>query len=158
MTPIAFTCCESSLLFSLTQFFGAAMNSIFENATVIHSYSRKDMINDGYLIEVPGEIARQAGFLTSVGVLFEVWESCIAWSDEDSKRQTSQDETARLWDLLNVLRVAAKSQGGSSVRFSIARIPRDGKSRHPQKVALKATIGPGDDPRPVITVLFPDQD
>ena len=134
------------------------MNDLFENATVIHSYSRRQLIEDGFLIEVPDELARQAGFLASVGILVEVWESCIAWSDEDSKQQTSQDETARLWDLRNVLRVAAKSQGGSSVRFSIVRIPRDGKSRHPQKVTLKATIGPGDDPKPVITVLLPDQD
>ena len=72
------------------------MNSIFENATVIHSYSRKDMISDGFLIEVPEEIARQSGFLVPIGILIEVYESCIAWDDEDSKYQISQSETGRL--------------------------------------------------------------
>ena len=135
-----------------------SLTELFENATVIHSYSRKDMINDGYLIEVPEEIARQAGFKVPIGILLEPWELCVAWSDEDSKRQTHQDKTARLWDLLSVLRVAAKTQGGDTVHFSVARIPRDEKSKRPELAALKAVIGPGDDPKPVITVMLPGQD
>ena len=134
------------------------MNELFENATVIHSYSRRQMIEDGLLIEVPGEIARQAGFLVQVGILLEPWNLCVAWSDEDSKRQVPQDATGRLWDLLSVLRVAAKAQGGDTVRFKLLRVPRDGKSKRPELAALKAVIGPGDDPKPVITVMLPGQD
>ena len=134
------------------------MNSLFENATVIHSYSRRQMIEDGFLIEVPDEIARQAGFMVPIGILIEVYESCIAWNDEDSEYQISQSELGRLWDLLSVLRVAAKAQGGDTVRFKLLRVPRDGKSKRPELVALKAVIGPGDDPKPVITVMFIDQD
>ena len=59
------------------------MNELFENATAIHSYSRRQMINDGYLIEVPGELARQAGFKVPIGILLEPWELCVAWSDEE---------------------------------------------------------------------------
>ena len=134
------------------------MNSLFENATVIHSYSRRQMINDGYLVEVPEEIARQAGFRVPVGILREPYDSCVTWDDEDSKRQTHQDATGRLWDLLSVLRVAAKAQGGDTVRFKLLRVPRDGKSKRPELVTLKAVIGPGDDPKPVITIMLPDQD
>ena len=93
-----------------------------------------------------------------VGILLEVWESCIAWTDEDSKRQISQDEIGRLWDLLNVLRVKAKTCSGDTVRFTLTRVPRDGKSELPQDITLKAVIGPGDDLKPVITVMLPDQD
>ncbi len=134
------------------------MSELFENANVIHRYSRQNMIDDGFLIEVPTELARQAGFTVPIGILAEVWEDVIAWSDEDSRRQVPQDETGRLWDLLSVLRVRAKACGGDTVFFTLARVPRDGKSKRPQNVALKALIGPGDDPKPVITVMYPDQD
>ena len=134
------------------------MSDLFENENVIHSYSRKNMIEDGFLIEVPTELARQVGFTVPVGILLEVWESCIVWTDEDSKRQVPQDEAGRLWDLLNVLRVKAKTCSGDTIRFKLLRVPKDGKSETPSTVELKAIIGPGDTVEPVITVLFPDQD
>ena len=134
------------------------MSDLFENENVIHSYSRKNMIEDGFLIEVPSDLARQAGFTVPVGILLEVWESCIAWTDEDSKQQVPQDEAGRIWDLLNVLRVKAKTCSGDTVRFKLLRVPRDGKSETPTTVELKAIIGPGDDMKPVITVMLPDQD
>ncbi len=134
------------------------MTDLHDKTNVIHQYSRQNMIDDGFLIEVPAELARQAGFTVPVGILTEVWEDVIAWSDEDSRRQVPQDEAGRLWDLLTVLRVRAKACGVDTVFFTLARVPRDGKSKRPKNVALKALIGPGDDPKPVITVLFPDQD
>ena len=134
------------------------MSDFFEKADVIHSYSRKNMIDDGFLIKVPSDLAHEAGFTVPIGILLEVWESCIAWTDEDSKHQVSQDETGRLWDLLNVLRVKAKTCSGDTVRFTLTRVPRDGKSELPQDITLKAVIGPGDDLKPVITVMLLDQD
>ena len=134
------------------------MNELFESADVTYSYSRKNLIDDGFLVEVPADLARQAGFRFPVGILREPWEDCVAWSDADSERQVPQDQTGRLWDLLSVLRIRAKACGGDTVFFTIARIPRDGKSEKPKNVQLKAVIGPGDDPRPVITVMFPNQD
>jgi len=89
------------------------------------------------------------------------WEFSLRFgktASRDSERQVPQDQTGRLWDLLNVLRVRAKVSGGNTVFFTISRVPRDGKSEQPVDVQLKSVIGPGDDPRPVITVMFPDQD
>ncbi|MGL6193678.1 MAG: DUF6573 family protein, partial [Thermoguttaceae bacterium] len=124
-----------------------------------HSYSRQNMIDNGSLIVVPEKLAREAGFTVPVGVLVEVWESCIAWSGEDSRRQVPQDQVGRLWDLLTMLRFAAKAGGGcDTVRFKLLRVPRDGKSETPQTVLLKAVIGPGDNMEPVITVMLPGQD
>ncbi len=134
------------------------MSGIFENAEMIHQYTRQNLIDDGFLIEVPADLARQVGFVVPVGILIEVWNDAVAWSSEDSERQTPQDEAGRLWDLLNVLRVRAKATEGDTVFFTISRIPRDGKSTKPEDIRLKAIIGPGDDPRPVITVMLPDQD
>ena len=134
------------------------MSELYECANVIYSFTRQEMIDDGGLIEVPTDLAKQAGFTVPVGILIEVWQDCVAWSDADSERQVLQDQTGRLWDLLNVLRVRAKTCGGDTVFFTISRVPRDGKSEQPADVQLKSVICPGDDPRPVITVMFPDQD
>jgi len=135
------------------------MRDIFDDTDVVYSYTRQDLIDDGLLVEVPTDLARQAGFRVPVGILIEVWESCIEWTDEDSERQqVLQDQTGRLWDLLNVLRVRAKACGGDTIFFTISRIPRDGKSTRPENVRLKSVIGPGDDPKPVITIMLPDQD
>ncbi len=56
------------------------MSSFFENADVIHSYSRKQMIADGFLVEVPTDLSRQCGFVVPVGILIEVWNDAVAWS------------------------------------------------------------------------------
>ena len=134
------------------------MSEFFENANVIHSYTRQNMIDDGGLVVVPDKLSREAGFTVPVGILIEVWGDCVAWTDGDGERQVPQDETGRLWDLLAALRIRAKACGGDTVFFTLARIPRDGKSTRPKSVKLKAVIGPGDDSKPVITVMFPDQD
>jgi len=134
------------------------MSDIFDDVDVVYQYTRKNLIDDGDLVEVPADLARQAGFRVPVGILTEVWQSCIEWTDEDSERQVPQDQTGRLWDLLNVLRVRAKACGGDTIFFTISRIPRDGKSKRPENVRLKSVIGPGDDPKPVITIMLPDQD
>lgn len=135
------------------------MNDYFGNSDVIYRYSRLDAIDDGLLIVVPEKLAWEAGFRVPIGVTSDVWAECIEWTEDDSRRQTPQDEVGRLWDLLSVLRFAAKASDGSdTVFFSIGCVPRDGKSLQPKKVELKAVLGPGDDPRPVITVMYPDQD
>lgn len=133
---------------------------LFDDADVIHRYSRADMVADGSLVEVPEAIAREVGFKVPVGVLHEVWLDTVEWTEADSERQTHQDEAGRLWDLLFVAACAARraEAGTDTVLFKLARIPRDGRSTKPEMVELKSHIGPGDDPRPVITLMFPDQD
>jgi len=116
------------------------------------------MIEDGRLVEVPAALARQAGLVVPVGILTEVWHDCVAWGDMDSERQVPQDQIGRLWDLLTVLQVRAKAGGGSTIFFTISRIPRDGKSTQTEDVRLTSVIRPGDDPNPVLTIMFPDQD
>ena len=131
---------------------------LFADTPVIYSYSRADMIRDGFLIEVPDDLRKEAGFKFPVGVLVEAWAECVAWTKEDSERQVPQDETGRLWDILMVLREAAKRCSGDTVYLTVARIPRDGKSIKTENIRLKAIIGPGDDPKPVLTIMTPDQD
>jgi len=133
--------------------------SDFDNMEPVYHYTRQNMIDDGFLVEVPADLAHEAGFRVPVGILIEPWEDCVAWTDKDSEQQqVFQDQTGRLWDVLNMLRFYATGRHSDTVLFTVARIPRDGRSTRPKDVQLKSVIGPGDDPKPVITIMFPNQD
>ena len=123
---------------------------------VIYAYTRKQAIEDGVLVDV-SETAKEAGFKFPVALTRAVWEDCVAWTPEDTKRQTHQDEAGRLWDVVWMLSLAAK-RGGQEIRFSLYRVPRGGRGHKARLVTLKALCGPGDNAEPVITVMQPDED
>lgn len=122
----------------------------------ISKYSRLQAIDDGALIDVSGT-AREAGFVFPVALTRAAWEDCVAWSDEDSRRQTYQDESGRLWDALHMASLSAR-RGGQEIRYQLYRVPRGGKGAKPRLTALKAICGPDDDGQPCITIMLPDED
>ena len=126
---------------------------------LIYSYSRAQAIADGVLIDA-GAMAEEAGFLWPVALTSAAWEDCVAWSEQDNERQTYQDESGRLWDLLFMARHAIRLSQGDSDRmlFKFYRVPRDGKASKAVLVTLKLIVGPGDQGAPVITVLQPNED
>lgn len=124
---------------------------------LLHSYSRAQAIDDGVLIEV-SDTARQAGFVVPVALTTAAWADCVAWSDADSCRQTRQDESARLWDVLWMAYLATRRANGSQVAVALLRVPRDGQSRSPHGTRLRMHIGPGDHGEPVITIMMPGED
>ncbi|GAB6042265.1 DUF6573 family protein [Endothiovibrio diazotrophicus] len=127
----------------------------------IHRYTRAEAIADGFLVDVSAtNEAREAGFVWPVAMTRTVWEDCVEWSDEDSRRQTDQDETGRLWDVLNMARFAIRrsGDGGRELLYTISRVPRGGRGVRPREVSLKLVSGPGDNGEPVITILMPDED
>jgi len=50
---------------------------MFENAYLIHRYTRADALRDGVLIDVSAT-AREAGIRCPVALTAAVWERCIA--------------------------------------------------------------------------------
>ncbi|MFI1177810.1 DUF6573 family protein [Streptomyces melanogenes] len=138
---------------ALTELFGS-------EADVIHAYTRAQALADGFLMAVPADLAREAGFTVPVALTAAAWADCVEWSDEDSHRQTPQDETGRLWDVLTMTRFAIRRSRGEGNRATVDlyRIPRGGKARQPRRVQLTAHIGPGDDAEPVMTIMQPDED
>jgi hypothetical protein len=135
------------------------MYDLSDDTEIIFQYTRQNMIDDGFLVEVPINLTQEAGFRFPVGILIEPWDDCVAWTDADSERQqVFQDQTGRLWDVLNMLRFSMRGRHSDTLFFTVSRIPKDGQSTRPKNVRLKAVIGPGDDPKPVITVMFPNQD
>jgi hypothetical protein len=118
---------------------------------IIYTYSRAQAIEDGVLVDV-SELAREAGFRYPVALTSAVWAGCVEVTEADE----CQDETGRLWDILNVLRCRIRAAGDAQIIFFEVLIAKGGKS--PEPVRLKAHCGPGDDLLPVITVMVPNED
>jgi hypothetical protein len=126
---------------------------------VIYTYTRAQAIEDGVLIDV-SETAQELGFRYPVALTQAVWEDCVAWTKRDSDRQTHQDQSGRLWDVLWMAACAIRKgdRNASEVRYSLYRVPRGGKGYLPRPTTLKSVVGPGDDGEPVLTILLPQED
>lgn len=126
--------------------------------SLIYAYSRAEALVDGALVDV-SEMAREAGFRLPVAMTAAVWADCVEWTDVDSVRQAMQDEAGRLWDALWMAGLAARrADREHRIVFKLNRVPRGEKSSRAQLTTLHLHIGPGDDGKPVITILMPNED
>jgi hypothetical protein len=126
---------------------------------VISVYTRAQSLADGVKIDA-GPIAREAGFRWPVAVTAAAWDDCVAWSESDSDRQTHQDQSGRLWDVLFMAAYAARTtaEAGPELRFELYRVSRVGHSTEAELTTLKLIVGPGDVGEPVMTILLPNED
>ena len=64
----------------------------FDDAPVIHRYTRAEAIRDGMLTDVT-ETAREAGFKVPVAITGAVQDQCVRWTEDDARRkpQVHQD-------------------------------------------------------------------
>jgi len=125
---------------------------MFEEADLIHRYTRADAIRDGVLIDVSAT-ASEAGFKFPVALTAAVHAKCV----KVPPGVECQSETGRLWDVLVILLFAIRGSNGSEVRFAL-HVRNDNRDRTPPLVRLKALCGPGDEGEPVVTILMPDED
>lgn len=124
----------------------------------IYAYTRAQAIADGELADVT-EAAQEARFRIPVALTRDTWLACVEWTDDDTIRQTYQDESGRLWDVIWMLYMACLSNRKEScILYWLYVVPRDGKSSRPVKIQLKAVIGGGDNGEAVITIMLPDED
>lgn len=114
---------------------------------VIFSYTRKQAIEDGVLTDIT-EIAKQAGFKYPVAI------STGVLSLVNDGVKVGRDYNGIVWDILNVLKVAARKTGGSRADFKV--LIWNGKKDIPHD--LYSICGPGDDRAPVVTIMLPDED
>ena len=126
---------------------------MFEEADLIHRYSRANALRDHVLIDV-SETAREAGIRGPVALTRAAWERCVSVP----RGVACQDEAGRLWDVVWLLACAIRRGGsGPEVRFGL-HVRNDNRDRTPPLVRLKALCGPDDDGEPCITVMMPDED
>ena len=119
----------------------------------IFSYSRKQALEDGWLIDVT-DVAREAGISYPVVVTRRVWDELIV--PDEASRQAGQDEQGRLWDVLCLLRAAILRGGDATQTQYQASFVFQGNTH--REVSLKAVCGPDDDHKPCITIMCPDED
>jgi len=134
------------------------MFKVFENVTPVSTYTRANAIADGVLVDV-SRTAKEAGFRFPVAVTAAVWSDCVAWNEEDSKRQVPQDEEGRLWDVVYMCYQMVRHANvmADTFYFVVYRVPRGGKGMRARQVRLKACIGPGDSGTAVITIMQPNE-
>lgn len=103
--------------------------------------------------------ARRMKFRHPVSISQKVWDDCVHWDEEieaGKSGATTEEIEGRLRDLLWAALSGIRSvRRGRVVHFDLWRIPPMGRGTQMRPVTLSASIGPGPDGAPVITISTP---
>ena len=129
-------------------------DNLFNEDDVIFSYTRKQAIEDGVLIDLT-PWAKETGFKIPVACTATVWHEWITPSE--ATESFGQSERGRAHDVLWMCYVAIKSarSGGDQLQFDVLFL---GSDQRQHTVTLKAVCGPGDEGEPVLTIMLPHED
>lgn len=125
---------------------------MYEGIEYISTYTRKQAIEDGTLIDVTC-LAKEAGFKWPVAITREL-KSIL---NTIPKKYSLQDYTGRLWDVLYCAFIAIKRRGnGVQLRYEIICHheidDENGHTRIKDMLNLELKVHPGDELEPVITI------
>ena len=126
--------------------------SLLNQFDVIYTYTRKQAIEDGVLVDV-STTAREAGINFPVALTSAVWDMYVVPSEKLA--DSGQSIAGRLWDLLWMFRLKAMRSNKSLLYFSCLFLDVNEKL---EEVKFKALCGPGDNAEPVITIMLPGED
>jgi hypothetical protein len=126
---------------------------MFNDSDVIFSYTRKQAIEDGVLIDVT-ETARQCGFKYPVAVTARLWAEVVVPNEKAKAKE--QSESGRLWDVLWMLYMAILMSPLNPEILFYTVLVNDGFQE--KEVQLKSVCGPGDEGEPVVTIMMPFED
>ena len=118
---------------------------------VIYSYTRKQAIEDGVLIDV-SDTAIRVGIKYPAAVTAAVWNQYI--KPDSSLKSLGQSVRGRLWDVLWMFCVNAFICKDSILYFDVYFL----MEKKLELITLKAVCGPGDTILPVITIMLPGED
>ena len=125
-----------------------------EDWEVISTYSRAQAIEDGILADVNAlapDLIANAGIKLHVAMTSTVWDEFVVVPED----VVGQDWKGRLWDILWLMRTAAKRATGDTIYFTV-NVQNDNAA--PRPVRLKAVCGPDDDGEPCLTLMAPEED
>jgi len=120
---------------------------------VIHTYTRKDALQDGNLYDVT-ELGRLAGFSVPVAVTALVHGICRL-------RQTPGDGQVDRWYLRKVIQLARlhasyeRNRNSREFLFEVSFLDTD-QERHAEQ--FKCVLGPDDDGLPCVTIMIDWED
>ena len=140
-------------------------NDFWSEADVIHTYSRRQAIEDGVLVQLSGpgyegdpwvpEMVAELGYRIPIAMTATAFGQYVELTP--AAERACNDIKGRLWDVLWMLKLA------------IGRCPVDTDTIYfdlycvvdrvkPKLVRLKSLCGPGDEAEPVLTIMFPEED
>jgi hypothetical protein len=124
-----------------------------ENAPIISTYTRKQAIEDGVLIDVSAA-ASARGFKLHTVVTDSLYYQYV--TPPEGLIGEGQTIESRLHDLLMMAFFAAKKNPRNSrAEFTVLFLMRPG---HQEEVDVVLHVGPGDDREPVVTIMLPEED
>ena len=140
----------TDILKALDKFDSEAMPSpaLFNESDILHSYSRAQAIEDGVLIDVSKQ-GRELGIVHPVAVTASAWADTVANSPD-----LDGDENKRLSKLIACAQNAIDDERQTEAAFIISAETLEGVKH----IRLRVIRHPGDDMRPVITVMLADED
>lgn len=137
------------------------MEEIF--GPVISAYTPEDAVADGTLVDLTSATTVEAGYNLRVNCTRKAWGRLIEWTRTDA----CNDVQGRLWDVLNLMRGAAKraaANPGDRYRFGLYVLPNKTPSGRPSNsyratmvradVVLQGWNMTGD---ACLTILMPDE-
>lgn len=144
------------------------MPDFWKDAHVISTYTRAQAIADGVLVDMMQDhcagLVREAGIRYPLAMTVEAWYATIGLGGEWVTDPTGEHEIMilpagqyandRLWNMLTMLKLAARHSTGDRIDFKVAVY--DG-TRHVE-VELWSHCGHGDKGEPVLTVMLQGQD
>ena len=132
---------------------------------VIHSYTRREAIADGVLVDLGTfSFRKDLTILQEAGIKYPTAITRAAYNrtiqEEGRELPPAQDLSGRMWDVCYMMAHAARRSAGPELAFKLHvwNWTADGKRTKHELVTLKAICGPGDDAEPVITIMLPDED
>lgn len=125
----------------------------FDDFELIYSYSRKQAIDDGVLVDVTAQ-ARETGFKLHTVVTDKLYRSYIV--PPAGLEGEGQSVEGRLHDVLWMVLAAARKQPNCSrVETDVLFLMAPG---HQKKIRVIAVVGPGDEGEAVMTIMLPGDD
>jgi hypothetical protein len=149
----------------------------WSGADIIDSYTRRQAIEDGVLVQLSGPgyqgdpwipvMVAEAGFRYPVAMTATAFARYVSPIEGDGEKLAPcQDIKGRLWDVLWMLRVAIRHVQAPqhTLHFSLRVVPNVPENYAkdnppwPKLVQLQSVCGPDDDGTPCLTIMLPDED
>ena len=129
------------------------MSNEIDGWPIIYSYTRKQAIEDGVLIDVTAQ-AKEAGFKVPVAIGDNLFHRYV--TPPFGLEGEGQSIDGRLYDLFIMTHAAIHCQRGESrLLFCVLFLM---KPRRTEKVRVLAVVGPGDEGGLVMTICLPEDE
>lgn len=113
-------------------------NDLFAGAEIISMYTAEQAVGDGLLVQFSPATALEAGYALPVLLTRAAYEEAVEWTRDSGL----QSEDARFWDVLTVIRQAAKAslRDGTPQQTHVYRIANKTRSGNPSSATSPAKV------------------